>query len=87
MARSKSAVTRKGRDTTLARIIHLVETAQAQRAPAQQFIDRFARWYTPAVIVLALLSAVDPAVASGGRSRLGSIARSCCWSSRARARW
>ncbi len=53
-------VTRKGRDTTLARIIHLVEAAQAQRAPAQQFIDRFARWYTPAVIVLALLTATIP---------------------------
>ena len=58
-------VTRKGQDTTLARIIHLVEAAQAQRAPAQQFIDRFARWYTPAVIVLALLTAVLPPLAGG----------------------
>ncbi len=58
-------VTRKGRDTTLARIIHLVETAQAQRAPAQQFIDRFARWYTPAVIVLAVLTATVPVLAGG----------------------
>ena len=53
-------VTRKGRDTTLARIIHLVEAAQAQRAPVQQFIDRFARWYTPAVIILAVLTATIP---------------------------
>lgn len=53
-------VTRRRRDTTLARIIHLVETAQAQRAPAQQFIDRFARWYTPAVILLAALIAMGP---------------------------
>src|SRR5262245_7771392 len=54
------AVTRQRRDTTLARIIHLVETAQARRAPTQQFIDRFARWYTPAVLALAVLVAVVP---------------------------
>jgi Cd2+/Zn2+-exporting ATPase len=59
------AVTRKGRDTTLARIIHLVETAQAQRAPSQQFIDRFARRYTPAVLVLAALIAVVPPLLTG----------------------
>jgi Cd2+/Zn2+-exporting ATPase len=59
------AVTRRRRDTTLARIIHLVEAAQAQRAPAQQFIDRFARYYTPAVIALAILIAAVPIVTGG----------------------
>lgn len=59
------AVTRRRRDTTLARIIHLVETAQAQRAPAQQFIDRFARYYTPAVIGLASLIAAVPPLVGG----------------------
>jgi Cd2+/Zn2+-exporting ATPase len=58
-------VTRRQRDTTLARIIHLVEAAQAQRAPSQQFIDRFARWYTPAVIALAIALVIVP-VAFGG---------------------
>ena len=47
------AVTRRRADTTLARIVHLVESAQAQRAPVQQFIDRFAAWYTPSVVILA----------------------------------
>jgi len=56
------AVTRRRADTTLARIVHLVETAQAQRAPVQQFIDRFAAWYTPAVVMLAVLTATLPVV-------------------------
>ena len=53
-------VTRVGRDTRLARITHLVEEAQAQRAPVQSFVDRFARVYTPAVIVLACAVAIVP---------------------------
>ncbi|HMJ83161.1 MAG TPA: heavy metal translocating P-type ATPase [Vicinamibacterales bacterium] len=53
-------VTRLRRDTTLARIIHLVERAQAQRAPAQALVERFARVYTPAVMVLAAAVAIVP---------------------------
>ena len=53
-------VTRLRRDTTLARIIHLVERAQAQRAPAQTLVERFARVYTPAVVVLAVAVATLP---------------------------
>ncbi len=55
-------VTRLAEDTTLARIIHLVEEAQAHRAPSQRFVDRFARIYTPVVFGLALGMMLVPAV-------------------------
>jgi len=58
-------VTRLRRDSTLARIIHLVEEAQAQRAPSQTFVDRFARVYTPAVLLLAVILAVVPPAVFG----------------------
>lgn len=47
-------VTGTGADTTLARIIRRVEEAQDDKAPAQRFIERFARWYTPSIIVLSI---------------------------------
>jgi Cd2+/Zn2+-exporting ATPase len=59
-------VTRLGTDSTIARIIHLVERAQASRAPTEAFVDRFARRYTPAVILLAAAVAVLPALAGAG---------------------
>jgi len=58
-------VTAIGDDTTLARIIHLVERAQATRAPSQAWVDRFAARYTPAVLVLAALVAIVPPLAFG----------------------
>lgn len=45
-------------DTTLARIIELVEDAQENKAPSQQFVDVFARYYTPAVILVAVTLAL-----------------------------
>jgi Cd2+/Zn2+-exporting ATPase len=53
-------VTKLVEDTTLARITYLVEEAQAQRAPSQTFVERFAKVYTPAVMALATLVAVAP---------------------------
>lgn len=50
--------TRQANDTTLARIIHSVEQAQASRAPTQRFIDRFAAIYTPVVFGVAVLTAL-----------------------------
>ena len=57
--------TAEARDTTLARIVHLVEVAQASRAPVQRFVDRFSRVYTPVVIVGAMALAIG-APALGG---------------------
>jgi Cd2+/Zn2+-exporting ATPase len=48
-------VTAPASDSTLTRIIHAIEQAQASRAPTQRFVDRFAAIYTPAVFVLAIL--------------------------------
>jgi Zn2+/Cd2+-exporting ATPase len=59
-------VTRVAADSTLARIIHMVEAAQGRRAPVQTFVDRFARRYTPAVVGLAVLVALVPPIVLGG---------------------
>ena len=58
--------TRAGNDTTLARIAALVERAQAERAPTQRFVDRFATRYTPLVLVAAAIVAVVPPLAGAG---------------------
>jgi Cd2+/Zn2+-exporting ATPase len=53
-------VTANSGDTTLSRIIRAVQQAQSERAPTQRFVDEFAKYYTPGVVVFALLVAVVP---------------------------
>ena len=59
-------VTREASHTTLARIISLVQEAHSRRAPSEQRIERFARYYTPAMILLALAIALLPPLFSAG---------------------
>jgi len=56
-------------DNTLARIVHLVEEAQAEKAPSQRFTEVFGRYYTPIVVGLAVIVAVLPPIAWGTEFR------------------
>ncbi|MFQ5794905.1 MAG: heavy metal translocating P-type ATPase [Candidatus Bipolaricaulia bacterium] len=53
-------VAKRATENTLARIIHLVEEAEAQKAPTKRFVDRFARYYTPSVVAVAVGVAIFP---------------------------
>lgn len=53
-------VTKQSSDSTIARIIHLVEEAQNKKAPSQTAIERFARYYTPAIFALSIGVALIP---------------------------
>lgn len=58
--------TKAASDTTLARIIRMVGEAQSRRAPSEQWVERFARYYTPAVMALALAVLLVPPLLFGG---------------------
>ena len=58
-------VTAAAQDNTIARIVRLVEEAQESKAPTERFIDRFSRYYTPAVLVVGALVAIVPPLLFG----------------------
>ena len=58
-------VTKGREDNTIARIIRLVEEAEEARAPTERFIDRFSRWYMPAIVAVAALVIVVPPLVFG----------------------
>jgi len=58
--------TKPASDTTLAHIVHLVAEAKSRRAPREQWVERFARVYTPTMMVLACLLAALPPLLGGG---------------------
>ena len=59
-------VTAAASDNTIARVVKLVEEAQESKAPTERFIDRFSRYYTPGVVVLAALVTIVPPLLFGG---------------------
>ena len=62
-------VSKPAKDTTLARIIRMVEEAQSRKSPTEQWVEKFARCYTPAMMGLALAIGVIPPLILGGWSR------------------
>jgi Cd2+/Zn2+-exporting ATPase len=62
----RARVTAAAADNTIARVVRLVEEAQESKAPTERFIDRFSRFYTPGVVVVAALVAVLPPLLFGG---------------------
>ncbi|MCB5409006.1 heavy metal translocating P-type ATPase [Pseudogemmobacter faecipullorum] len=59
-------VTRPAADNTISRIIRLVEEAEEARAPVERFIDRFSRWYMPAIVLVSALVVLLPPLIFGG---------------------
>lgn len=65
----EARVDREFGESTVTRILELVENASAKKAKSEQFITRFARWYTPCVVIAAVLLAAVPSLTSGFNSQ------------------
>lgn len=64
----KVKVTKEFANSTVAKILDLVENASSQKADIENFITRFARYYTPAVVIIALILAIFPPLFVSGQS-------------------
>lgn len=73
----KLRVTKKYEDSTVSRILELVEDANEKKAKAEKFITKFARYYTPIVVLLAVLLAFLPPLFIKGASLIEYIHRAC----------
>lgn len=62
----KVKVSKLFNETKVSKIISLIEEAQNQKAPSQRFVDKFARIYTPAILILAIFVAIIPPLFMGG---------------------
>ncbi|MBN2365421.1 MAG: cation-translocating P-type ATPase, partial [Calditrichaeota bacterium] len=59
-------VSRTSENSMLSKIIRLVEEARTQKAPIERFVEKFSRYYTPAIVIVAILVAILPPVLWGG---------------------
>lgn len=62
----KVTITKPYEDSSLAKILHLVEEAQETKTPTEQFINRFAKYYTPFIIIVAAFVMIVPPLLGGG---------------------
>ena len=72
-------VAKRYQDTVIAKIVQLVEDAEATKAPTERFIDRFSRYYTPAVVLIALGTMFLPTLLFGAPLEEWFYRAWCCW--------
>ena len=83
----RAEVTKEFDDSTVAKILELVENASSKKAHVENFITRFARYYTPAVVIGAVVLAVIPPLFLGQSWLNGYAGHVLSWLSPALVRW